>query len=99
SPLRASAGIGFSSFQKRISTDLFERTFDALHGLGSARLSAARLNARGRSGPSNFTQPVGGRLWCMKAGGPEEAFLRDFALVGACRKIGVRLTGGGSFNP
>ena len=47
----------------------------AAHGPGLAAVMAFGSKARGRSGPSKFTQLVGGRLWWMKAAGPKKPSL------------------------
>ena len=54
-------------------------------------LSLARSKARGRSGPSQLVQPVGGCLWYIMRRRAEEAFLAQLALERALGQVGVRL--------
>jgi hypothetical protein len=60
----------------RILTLAFFSTVAASHGLRVRRsLSLARSNARGRSGPSQLVQPVGGCLWYIMVAGPKKPSL------------------------
>src|SRR5262249_6532590 len=56
-------------------TSVLRNTSAACHGEFCARASLFRSNACGRSGPSKFTQPVGGCLWWKNAAGPKKPSL------------------------
>jgi DNA-binding MarR family transcriptional regulator len=84
--------------QKRSLTLALDRTAGASHGEACASVILLRSKARGRSGPSQSTQPVGGLRWVHVRRGAEEPFLAQLALVGAAGQGGVRLARGTAFD-